>query len=127
MEIEFIKPDSNESWMQQFKSIYEEFNIYRTIIVVDDHSTLELITKFLEEDTHSYYIVPTKSLDYNKEFINFIESCKRILILTYEDYMLGFCNFINVLIHQHNLLISENLEPFEEKKRILRAVWRRDS
>ncbi len=114
MEIEFITPDSNESWIQQFKSIYEEYNIYRTIIVVDDDSTLETIQMYLEADSHSYSTIYSKN--YATEFNSFLESCKRILIVSFEDYMLGFNQFINQLMNQHNLLILENLEPFEEKK-----------
>ena len=114
MDIEFITPNCNESWIQQFKSIYEEYNIYRTIIIVDDSSTLETIQMYLETDSHSYEIVTTKN--YAIEFNNFLKSCKRILVMSYEDYMVGFYDWIHILMNQHNLLILENLEPFEEKK-----------
>jgi hypothetical protein len=50
------------------------------------------------------------------ELERFLESCKRILIVLLEDYMIGFNHIMNQLMNQHNLLILENLEPFEEKK-----------
>ena len=114
MDIEFIKTNLEDAWIDQFNSIYEEYNVYRTIIIVDDDSTLETIQMYLEEDSHSYDIV--SSNNYAMEFDRFLKSCKRILLLSYEDYMLGFYAIINQLQNQHNLLILENLEAFEEKK-----------
>lgn len=114
MDIEFIKTNLEDPWIDQFNSIYQNYNVYRTIIIVDDDSTLETIQMYLEKDSHSYDIV--SSNNYAMEFDRFLKSCKRILLLSYEDYMLGFYAIINNLQNQHNLLILENLEPFEEKK-----------
>lgn len=111
-DIAFIESNPNLSWLEQMYEIYQNHDIYRTIIIVDDRITSEFVEKELSKDLFAIYTLG--SANYNIEYQDFLESGKRVLILEYEDYKRSQEDLMRLLMDQHNLLILENLERFQE-------------
>lgn len=108
----FIQGNPSLTWLDQMREIYQTNNVYRTIIIVDDAATSRFVETELEKDQHAIYTL--RSCQYRIEFQDFLESGKRVLILEYEDYKRSYEDFLYYLMDQHNLLILENLERFQE-------------
>jgi len=111
----FIQP-LGVTWREKSNDIYETYDIFRTIIVSDN---IETMSHLLEEELHSVYVL-TKD-DYYGEFEKFIESSRRILLMSYEQYLNAFEYILYMLMDQHNLLILEGLEP-DQNRYIIESV-----
>jgi hypothetical protein len=111
--IAFVQVDTDDSWINQLTSIYQEYNIYRSVIITDDKDTLKVIETYLEDDNNSYYSLSSHL--YKEEFENFLKSNKRILLMDYGEFLESYEEFMQVLPNQHNLFVLENLDSFQEK------------
>lgn len=112
--IMFLSVDLDDTWTNQINSIYQTHSIYRSIIVVDDKDTLSSIKMYLDSDEHfSYYTLGDSN--YIDEYKSFIASNNRILLLEYSDFVDSYHAFHYILKNNHNLLVLENLESFQEK------------
>jgi len=111
--ITFIDPQPGlTNWLEQMRAIYQTYNVYRTIIIVDDEKTATFVATELTKDQHSVFLL--RSSQYELEFQDFLESGKRVLVLEYEDYKRATEAMTYFLMDQHNLLVLENLERFQE-------------
>lgn len=108
----FIQANSSMTWLEQMREIYQTNNVYRTLVIVDDAATSKFVETELDKDQHAVYTL--RSSQYRIEFQNFLESGKRVLILEYEDYKRSMEDILYYLMDQHNLLVLENLERFQE-------------
>ena len=108
----FIQATPGLSWLDQMREIYQTNNVYRTIVIVDDVGTAAMVKSELVKDHHAVFTL--RSSQYSIEFQDFLESGKRVLVLEYEDYKRAREELTYHLMDQHNLLVLENLERFQE-------------
>lgn len=109
MSLVFVQPPGN-TWKEKCKELFELYNVYRTIIVSDN---VDKIACIMEEDLHSTYVLEGDR--YYEAFEEFLESSKRILVMSYDQYLNAYEFILYMLAEEHNLLILEGLEPAQTR------------
>lgn len=112
----FFIQQTGDSWKEKCNGLFETYNILRTIVISDN---IETMSHLLEEELHSVYVLTTE--DYYGEFEKFIESSRRVLLMSYEQYLDAFEYILYMLMDQHNLLILEGLEP-DQNRYIIESI-----
>lgn len=109
--ITFLEANEKLNWIEQFNYFYEEINIYRTIVVVNNSSIHQYLYSLLDKEGYAVH----KTGDFPPaSFQRFIDKKQRVLVATFQDIKKYHQEFLAILMDQHNFLVLENLTKEEQ-------------
>lgn len=109
----YLLGDSSLSFIQQYDLFNEEINIYRTIIVCDNHNKKD-IHNVLDENGYSVYM--------NNDFNEFLTRNMRVFIMSIDEYYKCSPQTITTMTHEHNMIITYKLDETNSNEVVSRFI-----